>query len=382
MFGYGLNFSLIQRCTISSYHYTIVTEIGLIACANIVLTTAFVSEYWKAPITGALRLGAMLTIFAFLGFVLNHQRTRIETPEYIPSSDRKDSAILLPASCFLDSQFAHIYSKLTTSERDKVGYPMKSYQFWEFPLWIVLLIVLVAGIGRGIMQLRSDRSMRANTYSLWKGVIMCLYKAVALILFTIMTVIAWSRIYLFRKWVAHSGWMKPGRISNPADDWLENGQILPMLQLVVIGIFIFNEYELKFYSSNPKTSSPQSDIELTDMNSQSWKQGLRTGLDQFPEIPRCNRLLRSERLRCTKLSINFSKCNDNGLSGILIHDYVKKVQEWQKSKGGRLFICNGPLRLLLFKPSNNIKRCCSRGYGRRRVSSQFRLSFTTPYTIL
>lgn len=268
MFAYGLNFLVLQQCTISAYHYTIVTEIGLIAGANIVLTLAFVTEYWKAPITGALRFCATLALFVFLGYVLIHQRTRSESPEYIPSFDRKDSAILLPASCFLNSGPVDIYSSLNTSVREKVGYPMNPDQFWEFPLWIMLCILLVADFWRTFMQLIYDRRMKANTYPLREGVLVFLYKGVAIALSGVTTGVAWGRIFFLKKWVAQSGWIKPGRISNPEEDWRGNGQILPMIQLAVIGIFISNEYELGFYSPVLKKSSSQPDIQPGEMNAQ------------------------------------------------------------------------------------------------------------------
>ena len=107
--AYGLDFYLLQRCIISAYHYAIGIQIGLISCASFVLTMAFVSEYWKAPITGVLRRSAILVIAAFLNLELNGQRTRIENPEYLPPLSRKDSAILLLSSCFSDSQFKDIY---------------------------------------------------------------------------------------------------------------------------------------------------------------------------------------------------------------------------------------------------------------------------------
>ena len=268
-FAYGLNFWLVQKCTISAYHYAIVVEIGMISCANFILTTAFVSEYWKAPITGLLRTVAMIVIFTFLGVVLEHQRTRVENPEYLPPFDRKDSAILLPASCFLDTRFKDIYSGLDTSVREKIGYPMKFYQYWEFPLWIVTVIGLAAGLVRGILQVTVDRSGKAKTYNFWIGFVICLYKSVALVLVGIVNLIALLRIYFLKTWVDRSGWIKPGRVPNPENDWLENGQILPMLQLVMILVYIFNEYELDFYSPTPKPLSPQSSIELLDLNSQS-----------------------------------------------------------------------------------------------------------------
>ena len=129
MFAYGLNFFLIQKCTISAYHYTIVLEIGMISCANLVLITAFVSEYWKAPITAVSRSSAILVVFAFMGVVLHRQNYRIENPEYLPPLSRKDSGILLPISFFLDYQFKDIYAGLSTSVRQKIGYHTKPGSF-------------------------------------------------------------------------------------------------------------------------------------------------------------------------------------------------------------------------------------------------------------
>lgn len=215
MFAYGLNFFLKQKCTISAYHYTIVLEIGMISCANFVLVTAFVSEYWKAPITAFLRSGAMLVVSAFMGVVLHRQNYRIENPEYLPPLSRKDSGILLPMSCFLDSQFKDIYSGLSTSVRQKIGYPMKPYQTWEFPLWIVTVIALAAGFVRVIEQLVTDRSGKTKIYSLRKSLVSCAYKTVVVLLCGVVSVIAWMRIYFLKTWVGQSGWIKPGRKANP-----------------------------------------------------------------------------------------------------------------------------------------------------------------------
>ena len=115
------------------------------------------------------------------------------------------------------------------------------------------------------MQLIDDRGGKAKTYNVLKGSVECLYKAVALALVAVVSSIAWLRIYFIKIWVDRSGWIKPGRVPNPENDWLENGRILPMLQLVMIGVFIFNEFELDFYSPTPKIPSPQSSTELNGL---------------------------------------------------------------------------------------------------------------------
>lgn len=242
-FAYGLNFWLVQKCTISVYHYALVIDIGLISCANFILTIAFVGEYWKAPITSTLRFIVMLVIFSFLGYMVIHQRNQIENPEYRPSLSRKDSTVLLPASCFLDRQFKNIYSSLDISVRQKIGFSMKPYQSWEFLEWILIGFGLAFGFVRVIMQYLTDRQGKTKTYRLWKGIFICSYKIAALVLFILVSLASWIHIYSLKQWVRRSGWIKPGRILNPEYDWLENGQILPMLQLVMILVYIFNEFE-------------------------------------------------------------------------------------------------------------------------------------------
>ena len=265
MFATTLSFWLVQRCTISAYHYTIALNIGLVSCANFVMTTAFVTEYWKTPFTGGLRFLAMVVVSTIVGLVLSEQRkNRVENPEYLPPSSRKDSTILLPASCFLDTRFKDIYSGLSTSVREKIGYPMSRYQIWEFSIWILTVILLIAGFARTILQLRIDRGGKAKTYNSWKGFVMCLHKGVALALASILTIIVGYRVYQLRSWVDRSGWIKPGRIPNPEYDWRENGQVLPMIQLLMIAVFICNEYEFRFYSPTLKTSSPRSSSNVDD----------------------------------------------------------------------------------------------------------------------
>ena len=119
------------------------------------------------------------------------------------------------------------------------------------------------------MQLRTDRARKAKTHIFWKGFVICLHKAVALTLFGVVSGIAWLRIYFLKTWVDRSGWIKPGRVPNPENDWLENGQMLPMLQLVMIGVFISNEFELEIYSPTLNAPSPQSGVQFDDVDSQS-----------------------------------------------------------------------------------------------------------------
>ena len=270
MLAYGLNFFLVQQCTMSTYHYAVVTDIVLMSCANFVLITALVSEYWRAPVTGFLRFGAMVVIFTFLGITLNYQRTRVRKAEYIPPDSRNDSVILLPASCFLDPQFKGLSSNLTTSMLKKIGYQVKPYLFWEFRLWIVLVVFFFAGTLRTIVQFFSDRRRKkGKAYNLAIGVIICCWKTLVLLLFMVVSILAWVRILRLKSWVNRSQWIKPGRIPNPENDMLANGQILSLLQLGIILVFIFNEFDHEVFSPSPESPSPQSSTEQANSASQA-----------------------------------------------------------------------------------------------------------------
>ena len=259
MLAYGVNFYLVQLCTISAYHYSVVIHMGLISCATFLIVIALVSEYWKAPFSATLRTIVMVVIFTVLGVLLNHQTTRVQSPEYQPPNSRKDSTVLLPMSCFLDPQFKDIYSSLASSVREEIGSPVSTWQSWQFPLWIVLLIGFVLGIIRSLIQLRRDPAKNRESHRLWNSMVILFYKGLAWAISMIMIIIAWAHIYSLRSWVGRSGWIEPGRIPNPENDWLGNGQILPMLQLLMICIFISNEFELK--SHPPTTSEAQSRVD-------------------------------------------------------------------------------------------------------------------------
>ena len=257
--AYWLNFWLIQKCGISAYHYEIAINIGLISCANFVLSTSIVKEYWKAPASALFRYMAILVIFGFLGTILNHQRSRIDFPEFLPPLSRNDSALLLPASCFLSSGFKDIYGNITEAQRQTIGYPMKRSQSYEFEFYLVNVIGLIISLARTIIQCIRDRhpEKEGRTYSTAKSVIVCLNKLQAICVFLAVNGYALWRIISLRRWVDHSEWIKPGRSKNPENDWLYNGQILPLVLMLAAWVIFSDEWTLERYA---ETSSPdQSD---------------------------------------------------------------------------------------------------------------------------
>lgn len=257
--AYGVNFWKIDKCTISVYHYIIFINIGLIVCCNFVLATAIIRGYWKAPIPALLRYIGIGIIFGFLGTILNEQKSRIYNPEYTPPHSRNDSAILLPASCFFNSEFQSVYSNSTVFTN--IGHPMKPGQFHEWPFFIVNVIGLIAGFIRTVGQalIYTDAGEQRRTYQKRMAIFKYFYKVFAIAIFTSVCIYSWWRIFHLKGWVRHSGWIKPGRVQNPEDDWLSSGQLLPLISFATISVFVFNEFEFPLGPSSWKRPSQKPD---------------------------------------------------------------------------------------------------------------------------
>ncbi|KAG8534406.1 uncharacterized protein KY384_001251 [Bacidia gigantensis] len=248
--AYGLDFWLIQKCSMSAYHYVIAINICLISCANFVLSLSLVREYWKAPASALLRVVGIAVIFGYLLKLLIYQGSRKDFPEYQPPLGMTSSALLLPATCFLDSEFADFYRSYTEAQKQTIGYPMKPWQFEELVIYVFNFVGLIAGLGRTLWQLQWDRHHRGSTrtYTRWQSLGIAFYKVQAVIVFLAVNVGAFVRIYSLKTWVNQSGWIKPGRTNNPENDWLAISQILPLILLATAFVAVSDQWTLKWYA--------------------------------------------------------------------------------------------------------------------------------------
>ena len=227
-----MNFLIEGKCELSAYHYAIAMDTLLFTCANFVLTNLFIRRYWDNWLSAIFRYLGILFIFFFVGWILFYQ-TRLPQSEWLPPLDRKDSAILLPASCFLDPhinpyQFQNGTSRLNNTRRGKIGHPMKIP--WGLPFYVLTTILFVIGFLKNILFAcchergqKKDR-FRSQYLSVW----IIIYKVSVLILCGAVHAYSWFHITHLKTWVRNSGWIRPGESE---DHWNEIGQLLPLFAL-------------------------------------------------------------------------------------------------------------------------------------------------------
>lgn len=127
--AYGVNFLSAGKCDLSAYHFTIAVKIGLIICSNFVMSNFIIRKFWNVPLSAFLRYVSILLLIASLGWMTSYQNRR-SNPEWQPPSTRSSSAILLPASCFLDADL-DIFKKIDNGTKlDNISHPMR--KSWEF----------------------------------------------------------------------------------------------------------------------------------------------------------------------------------------------------------------------------------------------------------
>ena len=230
--------------TLSAYHFNVAINLGLIVCSSFVLSTLMVRNYWKTPFCDLLRYAAVLVVFVFLGWMLSYQARQPDAPEWEPSPNRNDSAVLLPVACFLDPDF-HIFENLTDARLDQIGHPVGPSTLPEFRLFILTTIWFGVGLLKSILHTWFDRgkATKDRIYSFKVGWCILLYKIAALFSLLVTTILAWRHIIVLRQWVSHSGWiqLEPDG-GNPEDNYDSLGQLAPMMALMRIPLVFLDQF--------------------------------------------------------------------------------------------------------------------------------------------
>ena len=103
--AYIFNFMATGKCKMCTYHYYVALDSISVACSTIVTTLLVSGHYYWKSFMSFLRFLASAGIFACLGVLIGCQlEHHLNFPEWNPPDikNRSDSALLLPASCFLD----------------------------------------------------------------------------------------------------------------------------------------------------------------------------------------------------------------------------------------------------------------------------------------
>ncbi|KAK3693121.1 hypothetical protein B0T22DRAFT_369483 [Podospora appendiculata] len=252
--AYAVTLRYAKGCSITAYHYNVVSNMLLLTCATHVMSITISRNYWEHPFVASLRIIVTALLFIVTGVLLSNQGAGDSTgiPTGIPSSDVKYSPILLPAACFQggDAKFGSAVQGSFSSGSARSFFDSK-IPGWEQYLLMVLFyaLAILVSVGRVVRRGAQEHDgSRRKFVNAIKNKLSFLFRArglfyvlfglylwggVGIAIWTIVT----SGLYIvgLRLWIANSGWVAS---PNPENEWTTFGQLVPIL-LISLTIFTF-----------------------------------------------------------------------------------------------------------------------------------------------
>ncbi|KAK4175076.1 hypothetical protein QBC36DRAFT_332259 [Triangularia setosa] len=257
--AYAITLRYAKACTVSAYHYNIVSNILLVTCATHLMAVTVSSNYWEHRFVGGLRLVVTSLVYVITGILLsNRGEPDLGFPTQVPANEETYSFMLLPAACF-QTDGIRLGTELDKSFRVGSANEFFNGQVHGWTQFIIMFLfyflAAVVSVGRLIRRGKDHNGKRTrfivwfkqtlNPFFQWKRFFyiffgLYLLAGIAVSSWTVVT----SALYVFalRRWVHGSGWMKaidveiPGRIAE--NDPSTFGQLVPVL-LISLTLFTF-----------------------------------------------------------------------------------------------------------------------------------------------
>ncbi|KAK4198767.1 hypothetical protein QBC40DRAFT_89686 [Triangularia verruculosa] len=257
--AYAITLRYAKACTVSVYHYNIVSNILLVTCATHLMAVTVSSNYWEHRFVGGLRLAVTSLVYIITGILLsNRGEPDLGFPTKVPTDEETYSFMLLPAACF---QTDGIRLGTELDKSFKVGSANEFFngQVHGWTQFIIMFLffflAVVVSVGRLVRRGQDHNGRRTRLIAWFKRTFKPLFRwrRIFYLLFGMylvagLAVSSWtvvtSALYVFslRRWVHESGWMEP--VDEEAPDRIaENdpstfGQLVPVL-LISLTLFTF-----------------------------------------------------------------------------------------------------------------------------------------------
>jgi hypothetical protein len=222
----------------------------MIALSCITFSVALVRTYWRNPLAAGFRL--LLSVSAFIGVGLTIFRKANYAPDWPPPATRKDSTILLPVACLLETQLrkhAEAQAKSDIGFGNSSSWPVERYFF------IVLVMAFVVAHLSIPLRFAESRNYAPKKWTKFRGPITIAYWACMLVPPTFISVWCWVKVYVTREWVSRSGWMEM-----PNTEFV----IWDSSQLIAVGVLI---------------------TVITNMLTEAWEREGKTKKEAWKRVP-------------------------------------------------------------------------------------------------
>ncbi|KAK3401693.1 hypothetical protein B0T20DRAFT_450676 [Sordaria brevicollis] len=256
--AYAITMRFAKACSISAYHYNVISNMLLLTCATHLLTLLVSKHYWEHPWVAGIRTVATALLYLATGILLSTQAapgSELAFPTQVPKDDEKWSTLLLPAACFQGSA-AQFGSTLQQSFQGaglfKVGDRITG---WTPFVILVLYYVLanIVTIGR-VVRAGRENGGRREKFCKWLvdiigqkklkwvnrigGQIYGVYLLAGLAIAGYTMASSSEYIAMLRRWVDRSGWIQLFDGTNSENDPKSFGQLVPLL-MMTLTVFTF-----------------------------------------------------------------------------------------------------------------------------------------------
>ncbi|KAM7220398.1 hypothetical protein V8F06_004177 [Rhypophila decipiens] len=254
--AYAITLRYAKACSISAYHYNIVTNMLLFTCATHLMAVTIAKHYWQHPYIAALRIGITALVYFITGLILSNQNSSgVNFPTRVPRPGDQYSTMLLSAACFQSGQ-AGLARDIQNAFNAKDVSTFFTSQIPGFTQYLVMcmfyIIAVMVSVGRFVRR-GADHDGRRKRFLEWfKRKFSILFRARRFfyLLFAIylcggVAIASWTvqgsfrYIYDLREWVRNSAWIS--RDMNEKvneDDPATFGQLVPLL-LISLTVFSF-----------------------------------------------------------------------------------------------------------------------------------------------
>ncbi|VBB80340.1 Putative protein of unknown function [Podospora comata] len=257
--AYAITLRYAKACTVSAYHYNVVSNILLVTCATHLMAVTVSSNYWEHRFVGGLRLIVTSLVYVITGILLsNRGEPDLGFPTQVPANNETHSFMLLPAACF-QTDGIRLGTELDKSFKVSSANEFFNGQVHGWTQFIILFLfyflAAMVSVGR-LVRRGQDHNGRRTRFIAWFKLNLrplfrwkrFFYILFGLYLIAGIAVSCWtvvtSALYVFalRRWVHSSGWMEPIDEELP-DRIAENdpstfGQLVPVL-LISLTLFTF-----------------------------------------------------------------------------------------------------------------------------------------------
>ncbi|SPQ23339.1 8a176297-9c53-46cb-8a71-a93f7138ac22 [Thermothielavioides terrestris] len=254
--AYAITLRYAKACSVSAYHYNVVTNMLLVSCATHLMALTISRNYWHHFSVAALRITVTTLLFIVTGVLLaNAGSTSLGFPTKVPADTDQYSLMLLPAACFQTGDQASLSKEIEKSLKASSVDAFFSGQIPGFGNYLIMclfyLIAMAVSLGR-IIPGGLDHHGRRSRFIRWMRRVFPVlfrikrffYALFCLYLFAGVGISAWTvgiaadYIFHLRRWVNESGWMQPVNNQNPENDPTTFGQLVPVL-LMSLTVFTF-----------------------------------------------------------------------------------------------------------------------------------------------